>query len=186
MLCPTCGTEYEGGACPRGCQNFLLQEPQKKKRRSAWLLWLCLVFAGFVLGFLVGAYNVDNRQPYEGETSAERTYKYSCQILDIQTFTEKADRHVGTSYVFSGEVIEVLEPRDGWNTTVALRVQVTDGDKEGVLFATVECPTGAEPIVKGNTIHLYGTCKGTYEYQNDKGETVKLPKIDAVYYDLKK
>lgn len=186
MLCPKCGTEYESGVCPKGCLPPELMETPKKKRKNTWLVWLCLVFVGFVLGFTVGAYNIDNRQPYEGDSSTEIAYKYSCQVISPETLAEKADQYIGNAYTFSGKVLQVMTPKDAWNDTVGLRILVSEGDAEGVIYATVEVPADGTTFKKGDSLSLWGTCKGLYTYQPDTGKAETLPKIDIVYYKLKK
>ena len=185
MRCSICGTEYESGFCPKGCQVPGFAEKKKKKSNGKWIWPVSALFFGFLLGFLVGAGNVDKRVPPKAETSLESTYKYSCQFMELEALVEHPEWYISNDYVCSGTVLEVMEPKDRWNNTLSLRVRVIEGEEEATIFATVELPEKEKTIRKGDTIDLWGVCKGPYTYQTDKGKTVTLPKLDAVYYTVR-
>ena len=118
-------------------------------------------------------------------------FKASCEEIDYATLSRNPDKYKGNNYVFTGQVIQVVEST--WlSDTVTLRINVTEEPYEYIegsnwtdtIYATVEIPDGDDRILEEDIITFWGTCDGLYTYTGLLGNSVSVPKIDIKYYEL--
>ena len=117
-------------------------------------------------------------------------YIANCKTIAYAELARNPDNYKGQSFVFTGEVIQVLEPTLG--NTVTLRINVTKDDNEYFPFYTdtVYCevilPDGSDRILENDIIEFYGDCDGLYSYNSLLGSKVSIPKISIKYFKIAK
>lgn len=153
MVCPKCGTVYEGNYCPKGC-NSPYHKP-KKPIYKKWWFWLivAIVVIAIVGGSSASEEGASNNtdatssvsstsvekvtkqpttkpetvKPTESPAQIEKKFKKSCGTIDFKTLSRNPDKYKGNNYKFTGEVIQVQE---GWFNTVDLRINITKEELE--------------------------------------------------------
>ena len=183
--CKICGVEIATSAksCPH-C-GAKVKKPIFKK----WWFWVIVVLVLFIaIGSsgtedTSGASSQNDNTPAVTETKEE--YIASCQTLPFADLARNPDNWKGTRLSYTGQVIQVIEPSYG--DTVTLRVNVTQDEYgwwDDTIMATVEIPKGDDRILEDDIITFYGECDGMYTYESIFGESISVPKIDIVYWEL--
>lgn len=127
-----------------------------------------------------------NKEKEEQQKSKE-DYISSCQAIAFSDLARNPDKYKGQQFKFIGEVIQVVEPTFG--NAVVLRVNVTQteyGFYTDTIYATVSIPDGADRILNGDIITIYGDCDGIYSYTSVLNQKISLPKIRIKYYSAAK
>lgn len=217
--CEKCGTEYEGNACPNGCDGSApVQKPKKSKTKIIVIVAVAVV-ACAIIGLVFGEtesdpVNTGVNTTVAGETTQENEentteitttakptttqnpekirsdYIDSCETISFKDLSRNPDKYKGEKFTFTGEVIQVQEPTFG--DTVELRMNVTKTTYDYIdtvtysdtIYATVEIPDGADRILEGDIITIYGECDGLYSYTSVLNAKISLPKIDIAYYSI--
>lgn len=201
MYCKHCGQQIDDGAkfCQH-CGSPVSNEPvvnpgseqtapgapaKKKKKRSIfkrWWFWVVVILFLFVM--CSGPAEPTVTHPDVSESD----YKSMCAEISFSDLARNPDNYQGQMFKFTGEVIQVM---DG-SGMVDIRMNVTkisdeyfDWDYyEDTIYATVRVADGADKILEGDIVTIYGICCGDYTYQSVLGSQVTLPRIDALYYEL--
>lgn len=177
--CKACGAEIAKSAktCPHcGAKN------KKSLFKRLWF-WLIVVAVLFVS--CVGS--SEPAGPAQPELS-EVEYKAACEKIEFDTLARNPENYSGNLYTFTGEVVQVLDSGSHWE----LRVNVTpvtydDGDVayyEDTIYVYYYPSEGEDKILEEDIITIYGQCAGEESYVSIFGETITLPKINAMYYEL--
>lgn len=200
MYCKHCGKEIEDSAkfcqhCGKGIADTAAgnatqvepaeAKPQKKKKKSIfkrWWFWALVIVLLFVMCSGPAEPTVTHPDVSEAE------YKAMCTEISFDDLARNPDNHEGQMFKFTGEVIQVMEG----SGTVDLRMDVTKiADEyldwvyyEDTIYATVSVAEGADKILEGDIVTIYGICCGDYTYKSILGSQVTLPRIDALYYEM--
>lgn len=166
-----------------------------KKEKGITLLTLCIIIVILIVLLVIvfGGSGKDNG----GTTSSSyftkenrATYVSKCKTIDYTSLARNPNQYKGQNFVFTGEVIQVMED----NNDLALRVNVTQKryeylDKiyyEDTILVAYKYSSSAESrILEGDVITLYGQSMGTYTYKSVMGASVTVPSIKAMYIDIK-
>ena len=112
-------------------------------------------------------------------------YISGCQHMSYADLARNPDKYKGQSFVFTGEIIQVIEPV--WGNTVSLRINVTKeeyGYYTDTIYATVDLPEDADRLLEDDIITFYGDCDGLYTYKSVLGASISVPKIDIKYFNI--
>ena len=132
-------------------------------------------------------------KPTEDPKKTEADFKASCSEIDFKTLSRNPEKYKGNNYVFTGEVIQVMDSDSWFSNTTTLRVNITKEEFEYIddvlwsdpIIATVEIPDGADRIIENDVIRFWGTCDGLYTYERVMGQNISVPKVDIKYYQVK-
>lgn len=195
MFCRNCGKEIVDNAVI--CQhcgvatndnNFGAVRPVRKKTPiyKRWWFWAIVVI--LLLGSCSSTVTSgDSTEPTETQIS-EADYRSMCEEIAFDDLARNPDAYKGDYFTFTGEVIQVMEG----SRNVQLRLNVTpvtyyDGSivyYEDTIYCSIRLEEGADRILEGDVITIYGECAGMYSYQSVFGGKISLPRIDIEYYEL--
>lgn len=159
-------------------------EKKKKSIFNRWWFWVIIIAVLFVscMGS-GGSEDAYTAQPDISETE----YKALCQEILYENLARNPESYKGEYFRFSGEVVQVIEGVGGVN----LRVNVTPimfGNTvsyyDDTIYVVLPLKEGADRILEEDIITIYGICAGLYSYESIFGETISIPRIDAMYYEL--
>jgi hypothetical protein len=201
MYCKHCGQQIDDNAkfC-QNCGNSVSIEPivnpvpeqtapdapvKKKKKKSIfkrWWFWVLAILLLFVMCSGPAEPSVTHPDVSEPE------YKAMCSEIAFSELARNPDSYQGQMFKFTGEVIQVIEG----SGMVDIRMNVTKIEDEyfdwvyyeDTIYAIVRVADGADKILEGDIITIYGICCGDYTYESILGSQVTLPKIEAMYYNL--
>ena len=176
-----------------------------KNEKGISLIALCLIIV-FVVIFIV-VFKGDNRNNSRSSNNSSNssstktvtlknredrsTYIPKCRTIDYKTLARNPEQYKGNNYTFTGQVIQVME---GYNYTVELRVNITpkrysyssETYYEDTIYVTYQYSSSTESkILEDDIITIYGVSEGIYTYISVMGSQVSLPKINAMYIDIK-
>lgn len=207
MYCKNCGKQLEDGVkfcsdCGTPTGNPVMkatpaaspvQEPTaqparreapKKKKKSIfkrWWFWAIVIAVLFVS--CVDSEPAGPEQPVMSESE----YKATCEEIDFDTLARNPESYAGNLYTFTGEVLQVVE----YSSYIEMRVDVTpvllDGEVmyyEDTIYMIYHPAEGESKILEGDIITIYGQCAGEETYTSIFGETITLPRINIMYYEL--
>ncbi len=128
------------------------------------------------------------------ETSSEQVvselsqeeYKAQCKKVSFKTIARDSNGLSGEKFTFTGEVIQVMEPTL-FSDVTTYRVNVTKneyGFYEDTIIVEFRMPEGADRILDGDIIKLWGESTGLYTYQSVLGANITLPSIRAKYIGI--
>lgn len=181
---------------------YLVKKPFYKK----WWFWVIIIIACLgIYGYVEDSIEEANIEAKFAENASERKatettfpettmnitdYKELCETIDYKTLARNPDKYKSNNYKFTGEVIQVMEYSS--SETVHIRVNVTKETNEhtnfvnwkDTIYAVVEIPKGEDRILEDDIITFWGECDGLYTYENVKGSSTSLPKINIKYFDL--
>ena len=201
MFCKHCGKEVQDESCfCAHCGNPLNESspaannsreavketaPRRHKKPLFKKWWFWLLLAGIFFVFSLGG---GEPQP-SGNTIqlTETDYKAVCQEIAFEDLARNPDNYENELFVFTGEVIQVLE-EDG---EVNLRVNVTPvyfmdeiSFYQDTVFFFIHTEEGADRILEGDIVTIWGQCKGLYTYESIFGSEISLPLIMGEYYQI--
>ncbi len=113
----------------------------------------------------------------ERDAADKQEYIDACESVSYNDVERNPDDYDGMQIKVSGKVIQVSE---GFFNTVTLRVQQSDGNIWYVTYARNE---GESRILEGDSITIYGICKGVTSYTNVAGSRITIPSVNAEYID---
>lgn len=175
IKCKSCGAEIakSAKACPQcGAKN-------KKPIFKRWWFWAIIVAV-----LLVSCSGSDDpEQPDLSKTD----YIAACEEIDYDTLARNPENYVGNLYTFTGEVVQVIY----YDSYVEMRIDVTpvtyDDEVwyyEDTIYVIYYPEDGEDKILEEDIITIYGQCAGEESYVSILGETIILPKINVMYYEL--
>lgn len=105
----------------------------------------------------------------------------SAQKLDYRAALADPDTYAGTLVQLTGSVLQVLEDDTYAETRGVYTVMrvATRGEFDDVVYVTWFRPASAEPVSEGDSVTVQGVAKGLYEYANEAGDRIVLPRIEA-------
>lgn len=113
----------------------------------------------------------------EGGDISEADYKALCEVLDFNSIVRSPDSFDGKYCKLSGTVNQVIE---GWFDTCILYIE----DGSGNLWdCTYAYSSGESRFLEGDSVTVYGKCKGTSASKTLLGKQVVLPCIDVEYIE---
>lgn len=176
IKCKTCGAEIakNAKACPQcGAKN-------KKPIFKRWWFWTIIVV---VVLLVCCSEPADPEQP----DLSEADYKAACEEIDYDTLARNPENYAGNLYTFTGEVEQVID----YDSYIEMRINVTpviEFDEvwyyEDTIYVKYYPEDGADKILEGDIITIYGLCAGEETYISILGEEITLPKINIMYYEL--
>ena len=208
MYCKNCGKQLEDGAkfcstCGTPTDNSVMQttpaasavvepaaqparkEDPKKKKKSIfkrWWFW-AIVIAVLLVSCVDSSESAGPEQP----NLSESEYKAACEEIDFDTLARNPESYTGNLYTFTGEVLQVVE----YSSYTEMRVDVTPvllgGEVmyyEDTIYMVYHPAEGESKILEGDIITIYGQCAGEETYTSIFGETITLPRINIMYYEL--
>lgn len=119
------------------------------------------------------------------ETKSE--YINSCVEYSYKEISRQPQLYKGKRAVFTGKVLQMMEESPEINTTVALLINVTEGEYSwsDTLYAVYKRTIiKASRILDGDIITFYGEIDDLYTYESIWGQSITLPKINIKYYEL--
>ena len=124
--------------------------------------------------------------PTKSAAELEEEYKASCETIDYKTLARNPDNYKGQCFTLTGEVIQVQE---GIFQTV-LRINITAATigeatyYSDTIYAEIQLADGADRILEGDIITVWGECIGLVSYQSIFGQQISVPGIEIAYYEL--
>ncbi len=110
-----------------------------------------------------------------GEDISEEEYKSLCEILDYEDILRNPDNNDGKYCKVEGTVEQIVE---GWFDSFTIYVTDYNGNKWGCVYSYKD---GESRILEGDSVVMYGECKGTDTTETILGEQVTLPRVDIEY-----
>lgn len=184
MKCKKCKMDIPKGAkiCPYcnskqgiGCGTVILVA----------VCIVIIIFAISAVSNIIKGYNNASSETASSQPVISRSeYIAGCSEIAYDDLARNPDKYKGQSFVFTGEVIQVVEPNYG--NTVYLRINVTKGKYtwSDTIFAEVELPKSADRILEDDIITIYGDCEGLYTYESITGTQVSVPSIKIRFFDI--
>lgn len=176
-ICKHCKTEipYDAKVCPQ-C---------RKKVKGGKLKWVLLVLVLLIiLGIFLGG--DDYELSDDATTMSEEDFKSACKKIEYKELARTAEDIVGTKIKLKGEIQQVaVESEDGVSEYL---ISVTKdeydfwSDNVYVYFDTSNFDT---KLLDEDIVVLYGEVAGTETYTSILGESITIPKVNAVYVTLK-
>lgn len=163
---------------------------KNQKGISLLKLIIIIVVILFVLFLLFGGSN-DNSSNITKEDRS--TYIAKCTTIDYNSLARNPNQYKGQNFVFTGEVIQVINNERNSNQT-ALRVNVTpkkytysnETYYEDTILVYYKYSSSSESrILEKDIVTIYGQSTGTYTYESVLGSSVTVPSITAMYVDIK-
>lgn len=207
MYCKNCGKQLEDSAkfcsdCGAPTDNFVTQtapapspvmesavqparkeEPKKKKKSILKRWWFWVIIVAVLLIYCSSP--DDPEQP----NLSEADYKAACEEIDYDTLARNPENYTGNLYTFTGEVVQVVD----YDSYIKMRIDVTPVVENGevwyyedTIYVKYYPKEGADKILEGDIITIYGLCAGEESYTSVLGEIITLPKINMMYYELVK
>ena len=162
---------------------------KNQKGISLIVIVIIIVVVIFFIAMLSG--DSSNSGPSSSITKEDRsTYIAKCKTIDYTSLARNPNQYKGQDFVFTGEVIQVMEN----NNELTLRVNVTPKKYEysnetyyedTILVAYEYSSSYESKILEDDIITIYGKSAGTYTYESVMGSPVTLPAISAMYIDIK-
>ena len=116
----------------------------------------------------------------QAEMEAHMATCASCSYTEI---SRNPEAYRGQRAVFTGEVIQVMES----TFYSAYRVNVTRGDYglwTDTIYVVYYGDTSQNRFLEDDIVTLYGELAGLETYDSIFGETITIPRLDAVYVEL--
>jgi hypothetical protein len=114
----------------------------------------------------------------------EDQYKQSCEQYQYKDIARNPREYDGKKAFFNGKVIQVLES----GNQVDLRVNVTKGEYgfyDDTIYVEYQRKDVNEPrILEDDIIAIWGNLDGLETYTAVLGQTVSIPKLKMLYYEL--
>ena len=111
----------------------------------------------------------------DGADISEDEYKDLCKTLDYEKILRDSDSYKDKYCKVSGTVDQIVE---GWFGSFTIYVADSDGNKWGCTYSYKD---GEEHLLEGDSVTLYGKCKGTVNVDTIMGKQVTLPEVDIEY-----
>lgn len=171
----------------------------KKNERGITLITIIVVgiIIILLLFFIYGGFNKGKARPASTSSSttttskeARSTYIQKCSTIDYKSLARNPNQYKGKDYVFTGEVIQVMNN----NNEVMLRVNVTEKryeyidevSYEDTILVYYKYENSYESrILEDDIITIYGQSLGTYTYESTFGAAITVPAVNAMYIDIK-
>jgi len=109
----------------------------------------------------------------EPKVPSESEYKSSCEKISYGQLEKNPRSFTGKKLTYTGEVLEIMEE----NNFAIIRLAV-DGNSRNVIFVTFDENT---PIVRGDTITIWGESLGEYTYTSQANYKITIPWVKARY-----
>jgi hypothetical protein len=189
VVCRYCGRELPA-AEPVPQYDWAPQQtapqPQQGTPLFVKLLGLGLLLAAgmVIFGLVSGIGKGSPPDTYARATVASTNKSLSylkTYALDGVTYSMVArntEQYMGKIVLFRGEVLQVVESNDG----AILRVGI-NGDINQVLLVNYSDFAGSR-VLAGDTVSLYGTVLGRFDYQTVLGQQVTVPAVNADYLQV--
>lgn len=103
------------------------------------------------------------------------------QKLDYAAAMNDPAAYAGAQVQFSGSVLQILEDDTDADTRgiyTVMRV-ATRGEYDNVAYVAWFRPASVEPFAEGDGVTVRGVARGIYEYANEAGDILTLPRIEA-------
>lgn len=170
-----------------------------KNKKGIGLIMLIIITAVVIVALILlfsggsnnSAPSSSVSKPSTSITKEDRsTYTAKCKTINYKSLARKPNQYKGQYFVFTGEVIQVMED----NNKVTLRVNVTPKRYESlnetyyedtILVAYEYSSSNENRILEDDIITIYGQSTGTYTYETVMGSAVTIPAINAMYIDIK-
>lgn len=114
-----------------------------------------------------------------GTEVTEEEYKDLCETLKYKDILRSPDSYEGKMCKVSGKAEQIIE---GWLGTLTIYVVDSNGDKWGCTYMYKD---GEEHVLEGDSVIVYGECKGTAKVKTLLGKQVILPEVDLEYVEIK-
>lgn len=105
----------------------------------------------------------------------EDEYKSICETLNYTEIMRNPDSFEGTRCKVSGSVSQIVE---GFLGGYTIYVEDSSGNKWGCTYSYKD---GESHLLDGDSVTIYGECKGTDTTTTVLGKQVTMPRIDAEY-----
>lgn len=183
MFCPECGAEIPDDSkhCKECGANLTEKESketpaqknkEKMKFNKKWLVGCCI---GLIVIFLIFAVIGNTNNSKQSDNMTEEQFKGNCSAIDFNLLNKNADNHTGEKLKFTGKILQISENSNGGYIRLGV-----NGSYSDVVYVDYK---GTNNFVEGDTITVYGVCKGDYSYTSTIGAKITLPKIDAKYIE---
>ena len=113
-----------------------------------------------------------------GAEVTEEEYKNLCEILKYKDIMRNPDSYEGKMCKVSGEAEQIVE---GWFDSITIYVVDANGDKWGCTYVYKD---GEDHILEGDSVIIFGECKGTTKVKTVLGKQVILPEVSGEYIEI--
>lgn len=113
-----------------------------------------------------------------GVELSEEEYKGICEELDYKDILRNPDSYKGSVCKIRGKASQIIE---GFFDSITIYVEDGSGNKWECVYGYKE---GESHLIEGDSVTIYGECKGTDTSTTVLGKQVTMPKIDVEYIDI--
>lgn len=113
-----------------------------------------------------------------GAELSEEEYKSFCEELNYEDILRNPDTYKGSACKLRGKASQIIEGLFG---SITIYVEDSSGNKWGCVYSYKE---GESHLMEGDSITIYGECKGTDTSTTVLGKQVTMPRIDVEYLDI--
>jgi len=113
-----------------------------------------------------------------GEDISEKEYKALCKKLDYEDILRNPDNNKEKYCIVEGTVEQIIED---WFDSYTIYVTDNDGNRWECVYSYKE---GEPRLLEGDSVIVYGKCKGTENVETIMGKQITLPRIDAEYINV--
>lgn len=108
---------------------------------------------------------------YASSAPKSKTY----QKMNFKALSRDPDRYMDEFYVFSGEVIQVLE-EEQWDGTTLVNMRIATKEwYDDVVMVEYKLGSGQSRILEDDKVTVYGQYKGLYTYESIMGAKITVP-----------
>ena len=138
------------------------------------------------------------------EKEARETYIPKCSTIEYSELSQRPYLYKEKNFTFTGKVIKIL-PGENSNFDLLVDVTLTNNSNSNQTSNTTNNTTDSSQVSSSNllyisykyydvtdadsyldtTVTVYGSAEGNADYTYDSGEKVSLPRLEAMYIDVK-
>jgi RNA polymerase subunit RPABC4/transcription elongation factor Spt4 len=194
----------------RFCQSEISKQakicPNCRKKQSGgffrWilLLWVIAVaFIGITLSALTSSDsdgqgetntaeisgNALTADADEIETVSKKEYKAACTKIGYKELFRNYKEHNGEKVKFKGEIKQVIKDGDDSSEYLIAVTESEYGYYDDNVYVVLDKSKTDTKFLEGDVVKFYGEANETYSYISVLGQEIEVPRVNALYMDLK-
>ena len=175
--CKHCKMEVPYGAkvCPH-CRKRL------KGGKLKWFMIILVLLAIFALFGGGDSYELSE----DATTMSKKDYKAACETIKYKELARNAKDLVGKKYKFTGEIQQVVYDSEAGESEYMISVTKNEYFWDDNVYVYFNEGEKDVKFLEEDIVTFYGEVSGEESYTSILGESITIPKVTAVYMDLKK
>lgn len=120
----------------------------------------------------------------ESYNMSKRKFKKSCESVDYEDLFRNNTSYNGTKVKFTGEINQVVSDTGNyWYYLIAVTLDEY-GIYEDNVYVALDKTNADTKYLEGDIVTFYGEAAKTYTYTSVLGQSIEVPRVNALYMDL--